>query len=94
MRTDHITSFNDTSGAYAKHVAEMIAMKKAELARLEKVLVVVNGIGSTEQMIGDPAINGDQEPLPAVARPIAPAEPARELRNGRPVVAAADQAAA
>lgn len=82
MRTDYITDFNGTAETFRTRLDEMIAMKKVELARLEKVRNVVDGIASAEQLASDPAINGDQEPLPSIVRP---AEPTVEMRNGRPV---------
>lgn len=83
MRFDYIAEFNGTAETFRTRLDEMIAMKKVELARLEKVRNVVDGIASAEQMVADPTVNGDREPLPSVARP---AEPAVETRNGRPVI--------
>jgi hypothetical protein len=92
MRFDYIAEFNGTAETFRTRLDEMIAMKKVELARLEKVRNVVDGIASVEQMLADPAINGDQEPLPSVVRP---ADLAVEMRNGRPVApGAAEQEAA
>lgn len=91
MRFDYIAEFNGTAETFRTRLDEMIAMKKVELARLEKVRNVVDGIASVDQLVTDPVINGDQEPLPSIVRP---AEPVVEMRNGRPVVPAATEQAA
>ncbi len=92
MRTDFILNLNDHLRASAKHRREALALKQAEVARLESLIRVTENMASEEQMVGDPSVNGDREPLPSVLRP---AEPAVEMRNGRPVApVAAEQAAA
>lgn len=92
MRFKYIAEFNGAAETFRARLDEMIAMKKVELARLEKVRNVVDGIASVEQLVTDPVINGDQDPLPSIVRP---ADPAVEMRNGRPVAPApAEQAAA
>lgn len=93
MRLDYIAEFNGTAETFRTRLDEMIAMKKAEVERLEKVRRVVDGIASVEQMITDPSVNGDREPLPSVLRPAEP-EPVVERRNGRPVAPVASEQAA
>jgi hypothetical protein len=83
MRTDFISNLNDHLRASAKHMREALALKQAEVARLESLIRVTENMASEEQMPGDPTVNGDREPLPSVVRP---AEAAVEMRNGRPVI--------
>lgn len=83
MRTDFISNLNDHLRASAQHMREALALKQAEVARLESLIRVTENMASEDQMVGDPSVNGDREPLPSVLRP---AEPAVEMRNGRPVI--------
>lgn len=88
MRTDFISNLNSHLRASAKHMREALALKQAEVARLESLIRVTENMASEEQMPGDPAVNGDREPLPSAVRPAESGGPAIETRNGRPVVAA------
>jgi len=97
MRTDYIAEFNGTAETFRVRLDEMIAMKKTELERLQKVRRVVDGLASVEQMIADPEINGDREPLPSIVRPqgdTAAADVARDAQGRAIFPVKADQAEA
>lgn len=88
MRTDFITKFNGCAETFGNHVDEMIAMKRAEIERLEKVKSVINGIASLDQMPTDPEVAGDREPLPSIVRPQADPTTGLQPARVRPVVPA------
>jgi hypothetical protein len=88
MRIDFITKFNGSAEAFGKHVDEMIAMKRAEVERLEKVRSVISGIASVDQMPTDPEVAGDHEPLPSIARPLGDPPVGLQPARVRPIVPA------